>query len=83
MYILPDVRRPAKMYVTTRMMRDRRRVYRSIRRRLGKDNYRKDLIEVQSTDDSHMNIGVVCLYMSSINKHYACMYAHKHTKRQV
>jgi hypothetical protein len=27
-------------------MRDRRRVYRSIRRKLGKDDYRKDLIEV-------------------------------------
>ena len=40
------MRRPAKMYVTTRLMRDRRRVYRSIRRKLGKDDYRKDLIEV-------------------------------------
>nr|QZX63206.1 NADPH-dependent diflavin oxidoreductase 1 [Halisarca dujardinii] len=39
------VRRPAKMFVTTRLARDGRRAFRSIRRNLGKSGYRRDLIE--------------------------------------
>ena len=43
---LSVVRHPAKMFITRRLTRDRRKVYRTIRRKLGNDNYRRDLIEV-------------------------------------
>ena len=39
------VRRPKTLFVATRLSRDRRRVYRTIRRKLGKTGYRRDLIE--------------------------------------
>ena len=45
-HFLSVVRHPAKMFITRRLTRDRRKVYRTIRRKLGNDNYRRDLIEV-------------------------------------
>ena len=43
------VRRPKTLFVATRLSRDRRRVYRTIRRKLGKTGYRRDLIEVRTS----------------------------------
>ena len=40
-------RRPAKMFVETHMNKDRRSTYKAIRKTLGSNSYRRDLIEVR------------------------------------
>ncbi len=43
----PDLQKPASMFTRNRLLKNRRRAYRSIRKNLGCTDYRQDLMEVR------------------------------------